>query len=116
MLMADEVKQAMEQLETVNGTKLREAIQELNDYLAGREEVTNDVVKQAIEQLETVNGFETVNGTGQLREAEGVKRQPLLFLLGLLGLGGIGFGIGVPIGKAVKPLLNGQEISEAKKE
>merc|ERR1712142_1169849 len=110
MLMADEVKQAMEQLETVNGTKLREAIQELNDYLAGREEVTNDVVKQAIEELETVNGTE------QLREAEGVRRQSLLFLLGLLGLGGIGFGIGVPIGKAIKPLLNGQEISEAKKE
>merc|ERR1712168_573744 len=38
----DVVKQASEQLETVNGTKLREAIQELIDYQAGRKDDTNE--------------------------------------------------------------------------
>merc|ERR1712168_1733518 len=64
----DVVKQASEQLETVDRTKLRKAIQALIrrldgngenqaliDYLAGRLN-GNDVVKQASEQLETVNG------------------------------------------------------------
>merc|ERR1712168_1040814 len=37
----DVVKQASEQLETVNGTKLRQAIKELTDYLAGRKDDAN---------------------------------------------------------------------------
>ena len=53
---------------------VREANQELNDYLAGSQEVTDDEVKQAIEQLETSDGTETVDGTELLREAEGGKR------------------------------------------
>ena len=44
MLLADEVKQAIEQLENVTGTKLGEAIQELNTYLAGHKEVINGMV------------------------------------------------------------------------
>jgi len=80
----DEVKQAIEQLENVTGIKLREAIQELNNYLAGRKEVSNEEVKQAIEQLENVDGFETVNETEQLREAEGGKRQNVGLLLKVL--------------------------------
>ena len=44
MLLADEVKQAIEQLENVTGIKLREAMQELNNYLAGRKEISNGMV------------------------------------------------------------------------
>merc|ERR1712142_896190 len=77
----DEVKQAIEQLENVTGTKLRAAIQELNNYLAGRKEVTNEEVKQAIEQLENGNGFESVNEPEQLRQAEGNKRQNIISTL-----------------------------------
>merc|ERR1712142_228265 len=87
----DEVKQAIEQLENVTGTKLRAAIQELNNYLTGRQEISNEEVKQGIEQLETVDRFETVNETEQLREAEGGKRQDsvavlVLSTLALLGI------------------------------
>merc|ERR1711872_663274 len=53
----------------------REAIQELNDYLAGNKEVNDDELQQAINQLrpqrlKTMNG-----GTQVLREAEGEKRE-----------------------------------------
>merc|ERR1712168_1101870 len=54
----------------------REAIQELNDYLAGNKEVNDDELQQAINQLrpqrlKTMNG-----GTQVLREAEGPVSQP----------------------------------------
>merc|ERR1711872_143203 len=50
----------------------REAIQELNDYLAGNKEVNDDKLQQAINQLrlQRLNG-----GTQALREAEGEKRE-----------------------------------------
>merc|ERR1712168_428999 len=50
----------------------REAIQELNDYLAGNKEVNDDELQQAINQLrlQRLNG-----GTQALREAEGEKRE-----------------------------------------
>merc|ERR1712168_125033 len=64
----DVVKQASEQLETVNGTKLRQAIKELTDYLAGRKDDANALEHKRMQQA--TPGYDIYIGQKKIQLAD----------------------------------------------